>query len=205
MKNSDMMPRAAQAMRIALACCLLAMTAGCSGGLALVGSLDTETETWANSVVSREPQGPEELAVCNAAKSRKAVSSGGITAVFLAGDHAHQIVIAVAGSGQEVDEMTPKKLTNYLVVDGKIRAYSKPVMAPSPDVDYEKTVYSAATGALSPAGFSVIIYSRPTRDLTIKGTRKTGCTFKVTVLDGFDSAGKVLSERSVNICYDNLP
>lgn len=202
MEITETMSRVPHGIKIALVCGLLAMTAGCSG-ITMVGSLDAETETWTNSVAPREPQGPVEMAVCNAAASKTTVSSGDITAVYLATDSSYQIVVAVVGSGHEADEMTPKKITNYLVVDGKIRAYSQPVMAPSPDVDYEKTIYSAAVGALSPDGFSVIIYSRPTRNFTVKGTKKTKCSFKVTVLDGFDSAGKILSERDVNICHDN--
>lgn len=190
-------------------CGLFMLMAGCSTNYKLVsfatdsGNWENNNGNWANIVVPREHQGLEEDAAYEAAMSRSVVKNGDITAICLAADSSNQIVVAIENLSHDSNEMAPKKITYYLLVGGKIRAYSKPVMEPSLDIDYERTIYLAAQKAISSTGYAVVIYSRPGRNLTVKGARGEKCTFKVTVLDGFDTAGEILSEREVTICYDN--
>ncbi len=192
-------------MKILWFCSILVMTTGCSSNFKLI-AFGGDTEHWEVSVKPRMPQGPEEEAVYEAARWKEVKTHGDFTAIFLAGDESTQIVVAIEGSRLSVDEMAPKKITYYLVVNRIIRAHSEPIMAPSPDIDYERTIYAAAARAKYEYGINVTIYSRPMQNLTVKAVAKTAytnCTFEVTVLNGFDVQGEILSLRDVKVCSDD--
>ncbi|HLO27139.1 MAG TPA: hypothetical protein VK187_13600 [Geobacteraceae bacterium] len=157
-------------------------------------------DRWHELKVSREPEGAVEKAVVEAAQQKSSVETGKIMTTCLAADEKSQLVVAAVASSPMTDSMAPKDITMYRVVDGRIDAFTETVTGPSPDADYEKTIYSAAMGAKARRENNVIIYKRPDRNLLVNAKIESGCVIKVIVKAGFEITGEVLSERKVNIC-----
>lgn len=182
---------------------VMALLNGCSS-YSLISYSPSATfdssDQWNELKVSRKAVGPVEEAVVEAAKLRSFVKTGQVTATCLAADEKTQIVVAAVGADQKSDPMAPKSLTSYRVVGGEIDAFMEPVTEPSPDVDYEATVYSAAMGALTNRNINVVIYNRPGLNLVFDASIKNECVIKVKVMAGVDKTGEVVSERIINIC-----
>jgi hypothetical protein len=181
----------------------LAVIGGCGDYVLIAchpGGFTAPEDQWHELKDCREPECPAEKAVVAAAKLKNSVKAGNITATCLAADEKSQIVVAAVGNSSETDLMAPKSLTNYRVVDGKIDAYSETVSGPSPDADYEKTIYSAARGAMVNLDKSVIIYTRPEQVLTVTAYVEGGCVITVRVRAGLNPSGEVISERKINVC-----
>jgi hypothetical protein len=157
-------------------------------------------EQWNELKEPRTPNGPVEEAAVKAAGLRSFVKEGQITAICLAADEKSQIVVAAVDTALKMDPMAPKSLTSYRIVDGRIDAFMATVTEPSPDIDYEMTVYSAAMGAMTSRNANVVIYQRQDRNLVMDASIKNECVITVRVVDGLNKTGDVISERRINIC-----
>ena len=157
-------------------------------------------DQWNELKASRKAVGPVEEAVVEAARQKSFVKAGQVTATCLAADDKTQIVVAAVDTSRKMDPMAPKSVTTYRVVGGEIDAFMETVTEPSPDVDYEVTVYSAAMGALANRNFNVIIYTRPGLNLVLDAKIKNECIVVVKVISGLKKSEEVLSERIINIC-----
>ena len=177
---------------------------GCSDNFKLVvchedGNWGTD-DPWTVLDTPHPPLGAREEAVCKAAMSKRSVTTDCVSAIPLVHGNKYAQVLAVEDFKPAKDPMRPKRITSYLVTMGKIAAVSSSVLEPSPDEDYERTLFKAARGASLESDAAVIIYSRPDRNLTVSGTANGKCSMKVKVIDGFNSAGDTLSTRFINVC-----
>ncbi len=178
--------------------------AGCSDNFKLVaydeGRIWGTDDPWTVLDTPHPPLGAKEEAVCKAAMSKRSVSTDCVSAIPLVYGNKYVEVVAIEDFKPAKDPMRPKKITSYLVLMGKIAAVSSSVLEPSPDEDYEMTLFKAARGASLESDAAVIIYNRPDRNLTVSGTPNGKCSMKVKVIDGFNSVGDTLSTRFINVC-----
>ena len=72
-------------------------------------------------------------------------------------------------------------------------------MEPSPDIDYEQTIYDAALKSKATRNKSVIIYSRADQNLTVVG-KTDGCIAEVSVIRDFEPYREPFSVRLIPVC-----
>jgi hypothetical protein len=145
------------------------------------------------------PLNKTEDAAVLAATSRDVVKIKNITAICLAANENDQLVVTVSGMSQSPDLLSNKEITYYHVSNGKICGFSKTIREPSPDVDYELTIFNAAVKSKVTGNKSVIIYSRPEQNLTVVGNADV-CVAEVSVVFGFEPYKEPFSSRLVPVC-----
>jgi hypothetical protein len=145
------------------------------------------------------PMNRSDDAVVQAAISRKIAKNSEITAICLAANENEQLVVTVSELSKSSDPFSPKNITYYRVTDGAIRAISKTVQGPSPDIDYEQTIFNAAQKSKATRNKAIIIYSRSDKNLTVVGNAD-GCMAEVSVILDFEPYREPVSVRLVPIC-----
>jgi len=162
------------------------------------GTINTANK-WYELATPRAPKDPKEEAAFQAAISRYIFKSNEITAICLAADEKDQIVVTISGAPNISNPMSPKEITYYRITDEKISAFSETVQEPSPDVDYELTIYKAAVLSKENRNKYVIIYDRKDNVYTIIGNTKS-CSAEVSLKAGIEQDKEPLSIRFVPIC-----
>jgi hypothetical protein len=161
---------------------------------------DFDTD-WYELKTPSAPESPSELAAAQAAESRHVVKIHDISAICLAANERKQLVVTVSGTSRLSNPLSPKEITYYRFTRGNIDAFSYTVQEPSPDVEYERTIFNAASTAKVTNMKEVILYSHNNLNLTVV-SHASGCIAKVSIISGFSPSGELLSVRYIPICSD---
>lgn len=177
---------------------ILSVASGCKlisyhpDGLLSIGN-------WHELEVPIPPDSELEKLAVESAQKRRVVTNDEMVAIPIAVNETNQLVVTVVGLAPHSDPMLPKKITTFRIINGNIGAFSKTIEQPSPDVDYEETLFNAAMISKTKRYKEVIIYTRPDENLLVVGDAK-GCMAKVTVHKGLEKNATPFAERVVPVC-----